>query len=72
MSLRYFGFALFRTVSQVPFGYMKLDLKERQGKVSLKVSQAAIFSSPASIPNQALYIRMVLDLQCETRRNRST
>ena len=27
--LGYFDFALFRTVSQVPFGYMKLDLKER-------------------------------------------
>ena len=65
MSARYLDCALICTAGQVLFGYMKPDLEWRQGKVSLKVSQAAIFSSPASIPNQASYIRMVLTLQCK-------
>ena len=72
MSLRYLAFALFRTVIQVPFGYMKPDLEWRAGKKKLRPETPLEIPSPTSIPNQASYIRMVLELQCGTRQKRGT
>ena len=72
---KYLDSALFYIVDHVLFEYMKSDLewKSEKGFAIKKISKKTFRSqnpSPISILNQTLYIRMIRDLQCKTRRNR--
>ena len=78
ISFKYLDSALFYIVDHVLFEYMKFDLEwqSEKGFATEKKSKKTFISSRSQNPpstvilNQTLYIRIIRDLQCKTRRNR--